>query len=255
MLAVAGSFGTVATGYLQTTGYDFAVKFDPLAGSAASPLQAITKGSTFLIGTVAGAARAQRALAYISPNISGLTVAVNYSTALGGLGDLTVADSLASSKTTAYLVSGTYVRDALAVGVVYAATTAPTSAASATEYAVGGSYDLGVAKVLATYQSQTLNSANISAYSLSAVVPVNGNAVAASYSANTLASSDISGTALTVGYLHTLSKTTTAYAAYEYVTNGSATHAFSVLNNAVSTATLTNGGSSNVIAVGLRKKF
>ena len=29
MLAVAGGFGTVATGYLQTTGYDMAVKFDP----------------------------------------------------------------------------------------------------------------------------------------------------------------------------------------------------------------------------------
>ncbi len=51
MLAVAGDFGTVATGYLQTTGYDWPVKFDPTAGSLVSPLQSMTKGANFLIGS------------------------------------------------------------------------------------------------------------------------------------------------------------------------------------------------------------
>ncbi len=90
MLAVAGDFGTVATGYLQTTGYDWAVKFDPTAGSSVSPLQNVTKGSTFLIGSAA-VLLVLNALWPTSPqNLGGLTVAVNYSTALAGLGDLAV---------------------------------------------------------------------------------------------------------------------------------------------------------------------
>ena len=87
MLAVAGNFGTVATGYLQTTGYDWAVKFDPTSGSAVSPLQHVTSG--FVIGSAAVAARAPRAVAYISPSFGGLTVAANYTTDFaGGLGNL-----------------------------------------------------------------------------------------------------------------------------------------------------------------------
>jgi predicted porin len=258
MLAIAGSFGTVATGYLQTTGYDFQGKFDPLAGSSVSILQTVNKAN-FLIGTQAVAARAQRAIAYISPDLNGLTVAVNYSTALAGLGNLTVADANADAKTSAYLVSGTYARDAFALGLVYAATTAPTSAASQAEYALGGSYDLGVAKVLATYQTNTTNSITNSAYSASVVVPVGADAVAVQYATNTMDTANTNGSGFTLGYLKTLSKTTTAYAAYSSVTNGSATHAYSVDNNAVAGSAATgwtaNGGSSSLIAVGLRKKF
>jgi predicted porin len=254
LLGVTGSFGTVATGYLQTAGYDWEVKFDPLAGSSASVLQTVNK-SNFLVGTVAVAARAQRAIAYISPDISGLTVAVNYSTALAGLGDLTVADSAAAAKTSAYLLSGTYVRDAFVLGLVYAATTAPTSAASQTEFALGGSYDLGEAKLLGTYQSNTTNSNTNSAYSASVVVPVGSDAVAAQYATNSMTAANSNGSGFTLGYLKTLSKTTTAYAAYSSVTNGSATHAYSVDNNILATSTLSNGGSSNLIAIGLRKKF
>jgi len=258
MLAVAGSFGTVATGYLQTAGYDWEAKYDPLAGSSASVLQSVNK-SNFLIGTAAVAARAQRAIAYISPNIGGLTVAVNYSTALAGLGNLTVADTAADTKTSAYLMSGTYVRDAFALGLVYAATTAPTSAASQTEYALGGSYDLGVAKVLATYQANTTNSITNSAYSASVVVPVGADAVAAQYATNSMNTANSNGSGFTLGYLKTLSKTTTAYAAYSSVTNGSATSAYSVDNNVVASSTApgwtAKGGSSSLIAIGLRKKF
>ena len=83
MLAIAGDFGTVATGNLQTTGYDWQVKFDPTAGSLVSPLQNMTKGTNFLVGSAAKGARLPRALAYISPDMGGVTVAVNYSTDTG----------------------------------------------------------------------------------------------------------------------------------------------------------------------------
>lgn len=255
MLALAGGFGTVATGYLQTAGYDFAGKFDPLTGSSASPIQSITKGGGFLIGASTVAARAQRALAYISPDMSGLTIAVNYSSALAGLGNLTVASTAASVKTSAVLASATYAAGPLTVGAVYAGTTTPVSTGDTKEYALGGSYDLVVAKLMGTYQASTTNSVTNSAYSLTGVMPVGTNAVALSYAKNSMKTANTNGSGYTLGYLHTLSKTTTAYAAYSSSTNDSGTHAYSVANNALSTATWANGGSSSLVAVGLRKKF
>lgn len=290
MLAVAGGFGTVATGYLQTTGYDFASKFDPTAGSAVSPLQSVTKGSTFLIGSATGAARAQRALAYISPDFGGVTVAVNYSTSITGLGDLTQASTNAvQTKTTAMLLSATYNAGPLSAGVVYAGATAgtgylaplagETSTLSANDLAFGASYDLGVAKLFATYQTTSTGTNNIvtksgtnKAMSFSAVAPVGPGAVAVSYAKNsvdagsTLSSlskvgtgTDMGASGFTVAYLQGLSKTTTMYAAYSSVSQGKNTASYSVLNNALAPSAaagwVSGGGSSNVLAVGLNHKF
>lgn len=256
-VALAGGFGTVASGYLQTAGYDFGVKFDPVTGSSISPQQNVTK-TDFLIGSVAVAARAQRAVAYISPNIGGLTVAVNYSTAFAGTGNANLASTAADAKVAASLLSATYTDGPLTAAAVYAGTNNATGISNLSEYALGASYDLGVAKVMGTYQTQTTNataSKTHNAYSLSAVVPVGGDAVAVTYAANKLdTATDTNGSSYSVGYLRNLSKTTTAYAAYSSVTNGAGTNKYSVANNGFTTG-LSNGGSSSLIAVGLRKKF
>jgi hypothetical protein len=300
MVALAGGFGTFATGYLQTTAYDWAVKFDPTSGSAVSPLQSVTMGGGFLVGTKAIAARAPRALAYISPDLGGVTVAVNYSTSLTGLGDLTQKSDLAvPAKTTAYLLSATYVGGPLAVGFVYTgatagtaylnsvhALTAPatyTSTLSATEYALGASYDLTVVKLFATFQGTKTGTNNIvatgtdnKAYSFSAVAPVGPGAVVFSYAKNkvgvtgTLATlthvgtgaagtGDQSASGVAVAWLQGLSKTTTLYAGIQKMSQGSNTANYSVLNNAVAGSTATDwakgGGSSTALFVGLQNKF
>lgn len=252
MLALAGSFGTVATGYLQTTGYDFQNKFDPLAGSLASPLQSMNSG--LLIGTAAVGARAQRALAYISPDFSGFSFAVNYSTAFSGTGNLAKASTAADANITAALASANYAAGPLAVSAVYAGTTNPVSTNDTKEYALGGSYDFGVAKVLATYQASTTNSFVTKAMSLSGVIPVGGDAVAVSYAKSTSDTANAGGSGYTVGYLHTMSKTTTVYAAYEAVTNESAVSGFGVASNAFK-SNLSLGGTQTLVGVGLRKKF
>lgn len=257
MLAVAGDFGTVAAGFLQTAAYDFAGKFDPLSGSAVSPYQSITKGGKFLVGATTGAARAQRALAYISPSISGLTVAVNYTTSLdNALGNLTQPENAtAGLKTSAYLLSGTYVLDVLTVGAVYASASSDNAnTTSSSDLAVGASYDLGIAKVMGTFQTASIASKTNTAISLSGVMPLGEHAVAASIAMSTMDTANTNGTGLTVGYLHNLSKTATAYAAFHTVGNGSATSDYSVVGNAL-TGNLTAGGSTNLIAIGLRKKF
>lgn len=263
MLALAGGFGTVATGYLQTTGYDFAVKFDPTADSLVSPLQSMTGANGFLIGSNAVASRAPRALAYISPNMSGVTVAVNYATSLnaGGLGNLTVASNAADAKISAMLASVNYDWNALSVGGVYAKTSVPTGAAATTDYALGASYDLNVVKLFGTYQQTKTDAAGVAgtankAMSFSALAPVGPGSVLFSYAKSTLGTvTSQNGSGYTVGWLQGLSKMTTAYATVTKVSNGSAGSQYSVINNALAAAPMTLGGSSTLFAVGLNKKF
>lgn len=278
MIALAGDFGTVATGYLQTAAYDFLAKYDPIYGSGSSAHSIVA--ATHLVGSTGQ--RAQRAVAYISPNISGLTVAVNYVTATAGLGNLTqdnvTVGANAFEKDTVYMMSGNYAVDALSVGAVYASRNQGKNAAGTaqpviTEFAFGGSYDLGVAKVMGTYQSSKTDAANAKAdtvFSLAGVVPVPTGAVALMYASNananqstaTISTSSVSATALTAGYLHTFSKSTTGYVVFSNVKNGANTNNYSVSGNVlgggstlVAPTTLTNGGSSTLFGVGLRKKF
>jgi len=274
MLAVAGDFGTFATGYLQTTGYDFATKFDPTAGSSVSPLQSMTQ-QTNVIGSITAGSRAPRALAYISPDLGGVTVAVNYTTDLkGGLGNLTLATAAAETKETAMLMSATYNGGPLSVGGVYAKTSNSGTATPQDfkEYALGGSYDLGVVKLMGTYQSNKADAVaaagvtNFQAkvYSFSAVAPVGPGAVVFTYAKNKTTADggvDVGGNGYTVAYLQGLSKLTTLYVAMEKVSNSKANW-FSVDNNAVAqviggatTSALTAGGSSTLLAVGLKKTF
>lgn len=243
MLAVAGGFGTVATGYLQTTGYDWQVKFDPTAGSAVSALTDVN--SAFLIGSGAGAKRAPHALAYISPDMGGVTVAVNYSTNLTDAlvqpasNDTTVA----GNKTTATLLSATYAAGPLAVGAVYAGTANDGAGYNkTTDMALGASFDLGAAKLFGTYQNSKVNAGlgTDSAISFSAVAPVGPGAVAGSFAKNTKNSTAASDntTAFTIAYLLGLSKTTTAYAALNKIST-----------DGVTTTDVT------LLALGLNKKF
>jgi predicted porin len=268
MVALAGDFGTAAAGYLQTTGYDFGVKYDPTAGSTISPLGNVTKGGQFLIGTVATGARASRALAYISPKLGGTTtLAANFSTGMAdSLGNLNVANNVASTKIDAYLLSANYDGGALQVGGVYAklnnkatvsaVANTTVALADAKEYSLGGSYDFGVAKAFATYQSRTaLGASADKAQSIGAVIPAGPGAVILSYASNKRATVNTSARGETIAYAQDLSKTVTAYVGYTRMSQDTGTAAYSVANNVVSTATLTAGGSSSMFATGLRVKF
>lgn len=280
MLAVAGGFGTFATGYLQTTGYDFGVKFDPTAGSSVSPQQNLTAGNPLLlIGSAATAGRAPRALAYISPAMGGVTVAVNYSTALKGniganaatgtgtaigndYGNLATAQNSANAKMTATLISVNFDGGPLQVGGVYAGTngTNATIPVNLTSYALGASYDLSVVKLFATYQqakNSGINSQTNKMYNVSVLAPVGPGAVVASYAkdkAGNTGGLSVGASSYTVAYLQGLSKTVTAYGAYTAVKNDADTNAYGVINSLLG-GTSGNGNKSSMIAVGLKKAF
>jgi predicted porin len=266
MLALAGDWGTLATGYLQTTGYDFGSKYDVTAGSDVSPLQNITVGAGMLIGAKAGATRANNALAYISPSMGGFTINLNYSTDLStglGLAGKASTDST-SNWATAALVGLYYDNGPLSVGLVNASTNNNvTTTANVNETALGVSYAMDVATIKATYQTSAAPNAvgtnatsSNTAYSIGAVIPAASGAVALSYAAGAInnVANSYTTTGYTVGFLKPMSKTTTAYIAYSAQAQ-SAGSAFSVDNSALAGATLTAGGNSSVIALGLQKKF
>jgi predicted porin len=260
LLALAGGFGTVATGYLQTTGWDFGVKYNVVGGSAVSPLGNITKAQGFLIGDQATANRAQRAVAYISPNIDGLVVAVNYSSALAGYGDVATATTTGPSNITATLVSADYTAGPLAVALVYAGTNAEAFTADTTEYALGLAYTMDAAKITATYQtSKHANSVAVNGtssntvYSVGAAVPVGPGTIALSYAGSNIATkTNSNASGYTVAYLQGLSKTTTAYLAYSGMTQGTSSTGVTIANDLIAT---TAGGNSSILALGLSKKF
>lgn len=243
MVGLSGNFGTVVAGRLQTTGYDWAVKYDVLAGTAISPLQNVNttnaatrpfanSASGFLIGGTAVAARADNAVAYISPNMSGVTLAANYTTNVVGA-DTVDLNGANRTNSGAYLLSANYENGPLAAGVVYAQNNNTNAAVvglpKRKDWSIGANYNFGVAKVFGTYQTTKATGDGVvgvagntdKAWSLGVAAPVTAaGTVIASYakgSYDTVAAPtgglDVAKS-WTVAYTHGLSKRTTAYAGY-----------------------------------------
>lgn len=242
MLALAGDFGTVAAGYLQTAGYDFSVKYNPFAGSAVDPYTAANP--TNFITT---SSRAPHAAAYISPSLGGVTVAVNRTFNAGNVALTPENDTTtAANVTTANLLSVNYDGGPLSVGGVYVATANDgTGYQKVTEMGLGASYDFGVAKVLGGYLTTKVDATGAAGnsnkmVSLSAVAPVGSGAVVAGFAKNTIdtTTANDNTSAFTVAYLHNLSKTTTAYGAVEQAKKDGTTSI-----------------NTTVLAVGVRTKF
>ncbi|NTV09349.1 MAG: porin [Zoogloea sp.] len=271
MVGLTGGFGTAVAGRLQTTAYDWAVKYDLLAGTAISPLQNVVTqaaiggsggtlgmgNSNVIIGATSVGARANNAVAYIAPAFGGVTLAVNYARDLTA-DDGTTLNSGSNNRST--LASATWTGGPASVGLVVAQTSLDTGAASnVKDWALGGSYDLGVAKLTATYQSSktslvagTSPDAN-KAFSIGAAVPVTaaGTVVASFAKFQNKNAVDADPKSFTVAYLQGLSKRTTAYAGYTRTSNGDGSSDYGVAGLAPNGL----GNSANALVAGLNHKF
>lgn len=206
--------GTVVAGYLQTAGYDFTVGALPLSGSV--PFSTMHNvGLTS--GQVNAAGRAQNAVAYISPNIAGLTLAYNYSANYAATETTTT-----NGNSSANLLGASYANGPITAGAVYnRVNLANTPNQELIEWGVRGGYDFKVVKVQAAYQ--TLKNESVSGerdnkWGIGATVPVSakGNVIAefAKSKIKSVADSDVK--AYSLAYTHDLSKRTTGYAGYTY---------------------------------------
>jgi len=140
-VGLTGGFGTVIAGRLQTTGLDFTVAGTALGSSTSLGATNVAGGGSL----ISAAARADNAIAYVSPSFSGLTLAVNHARATETPLTTGVADTVAN------LASASYANGPLTAGVVYARTSPTGANNDVKEWGVRGGYNFGVANVQATY--------------------------------------------------------------------------------------------------------
>ncbi len=274
MVGLTGGFGTAVAGRLQTAAYDWAVKYDVLAGTAFSPLQNVTGTSTlvsngagvagkapsFLIGGTAIATRSDNAIAYISPTFSGLTLAYNH----GEVTEQATAPlTVGGNNVHADLFGADYAMGPVAVGGVYARVKNDATLTKTGDWSLGATYDLKVAKLGATYQRSKVdvngNAANAdSAWSMGVVVPVSaaGNMIA-SYAKNSIKSTaaDDDTKSWTLAYTHSLSKRTTAYAGYNSISRNNGVNVTVTGYQNGPAANLVSGADTGTFVVGMNHKF
>jgi predicted porin len=246
LVGLTGGFGTVVAGSAQTAGYDFACATSAYAGSALDNYHKV--GSRALL-SCGQDGRASNAFAYISPSFGGATIAFNHARVTeNATAQATGKDAYAN------LLSAKYDGGPIAANFTYAKISMANTGASDdnVEYGINGSYDLGMAKLFASYQSndnKAVDNKN-SKMGFAVTVPLGAIGIHAGYAKSrikeTAASDDPKS--WTIAATYGLSKRTTAYAGYNRVSNDSAGTYASVL-------TPNAGGKSSVLAAGIRHSF
>jgi predicted porin len=250
MVGLTGGFGTAVAGRLQTAGYDFSADTNVLHGTAINPENSVTASQL-----ITASSRANNAIAYISPNFSGFTVALNHArvTEQRYSGD--------ADETTATLGSVKYANGPLLVTAIYdeiagVAQGTTGSSTNVREWGLGGSYDFGVATVKANYISTKYkltsgDDTTDKTWTISGAIPVTAaGTVAIGYAKNDIDADNANSASWTVAYLHSLSKRTTLYAGYQRVTNDDGAN--------ISVAGLEGleaGGASTALVAGINHKF
>lgn len=248
-VGLSGNFGTVVAGRLQTTGFDFACSYNPVAGGAFNVTDRMKAATVLSCGT---GGRRDNAVAYISPSFGGVSFAYNHAR---------VTESAATQPTEkdayANLLSITYANGPLKLGTVYSKVDARhTVAADDTrEYGLGGSYDFGLLKAFAMYQNQKQEGlSSDSKWALGVAVPVSAKGtVKAAYGQNRIDSgvaNNADAKAYSLVYNHDLSKRTQLYAGWTRVSNErNATTALAA------DFVVGNSADGNLFATGVSHKF
>ncbi|MGE5468833.1 MAG: porin [Ignavibacteria bacterium] len=270
IVGLTGSWGTAVAGFAQTAGYDFSCQTNPVAGSQ---LDASAKLGTSGLLACGAAGRAGNAVAYISPSFGGFTVALNHAR-------ITETNKYVNgaNDATGNLLGFKYANGPIGANLTWAKISNIRAATGGgagtvdeqTEWGLTGSYDFGVAKAFASYQTlkQDIWNERDSKWQLSAAVPLGGGNFIAQYAQNNVkhtAATDNSK-AYTLAYAYGLSKRTTLYTGYTHVSNdsGATKGAFAdvAAASAVSGATTYNanvtptaGGNASVFAVGINHAF
>jgi len=246
LVGLTGGFGTVVAGSAQTAGYDFACATSAYAGSALDNYHKVGARALLSCGQDG---RASNAFAYISPSFGGATIAYNHARVTeNATAQATGKDAYAN------LLSAMYAGGPIAANFTYSKISMANTGASddLVEYGINGSYDLGMAKLFASYQ--TIDNKGVdnknSKWGLAATVPVGAIGIHAGYAKARIkeTSANDDPKSWTIAATYGLSKRTTAYAGYNRVSNSADGAYASVLTPQL-------GGKSSVVAAGIRHSF
>ena len=230
-VGLAGSFGAVVGGRLQTPGY-YISKFDALAGAAISPQAILANGKMLGNGAVGVAstiapssnARLNSAVAYLSPNFGGFSAVVAASTS-NYRSEQAIPDAGVGSDAEdegAYALGLNYAIGPVAVGFVHhnIKNYAGVADYDAKENMLGASFNAGFLTVLGSYQDAKLNTFEKNKlYQIGVVVPVGAGNIHAAYGKLDMDDDNYDAKSFTVAYTHGLSKRTTAYVGYNVTDN------------------------------------
>lgn len=205
----SGGFGEVQLGKAYSA-------FDDVSGMAASTFDSDLAPINNVFVSTEFATAAANTIKYISPNFSGFSGSASYS-----LGENKGATYSADKF---YSFSGKYENGPLTVGLGYAKAESdvPLAIVDAKATRLAGTYDLGVAKLLATYGRVTEGDAKVTEYEIGADVPLSkAMTLSAGYArskATAPAAIDLKANSFGIAVAYSLSKRTTAYAGLNQTT-------------------------------------
>lgn len=253
-VGLSGSFGEVRLGRALTASYNAVSRYD-LFGT-------VGLGSTLAWnGThTAYQNRSDNMISYISPKFSGFGVGVDY-----GFGE-----KEANRDGRNMGVGATYDNGPLSLGLGYDRQNNVTSTSAfggiadtdLKTWQIGGSYNFGVAKLLAFYKNTKYNEVatgedgTLKSYNVGVSMPVGAaGEVKATY--NNYKISDNGGKAnqFSLGYVHSLSKRTAVYGTYAYLKNKDGATFKLNGGNLATNAGLKDSGKQHGIQVGIRHAF
>ena len=257
-VGLSGGFGEVRMGRELTAAYNATARYDVFGsvgigqsrlwadGAIADPINNVNANA----GAVTTNQRISNALTYVSPDFSGFKVGVNY-----GFGETTNGNS-----DSGYLGAGLmYDNGPLSLGLGLERLNSGLNSDAVSDidaWSLGGSYDFGVAKLLAGYRVSTVDRATgenkLSGAYLAATAPVGAGTVRVSYNRYENELANVKGKAdqFAVGYVYGLSKRTSVYGTYAYIKNKDGANLYNLGSGGLKT-----NGSQQGVQVGVSHAF
>ena len=222
-VGLEGGFGEVRLGRETTAAFNATGRYDVFGFVGIGQSRLWADGGVLDTGAYDKARttnqRVSNAVTYVSPNFSGFKAAVNY-----GFGEVAGANSDRQ-----YLGAGvTYDNGPISVGLGLERLNKDTATNSGkiNVWSLGGSYDLGVAKILAGYRDskaeRLTGDDKTKGYMLAVTAPVGPGLVRAAYNRyeyTPAGGAKLKADQFAVGYVYGLSKRTSLYGTYAFLSN------------------------------------
>ena len=253
-VGLAGSFGEVRLGRELTAAYNATARYDVFGSVGLGQSRLWADGGVVDANANASAVttnqRISNALTYVSPDFSGFKVGLNY-----GFGETTTGNS-----DSGYLGAGLmYDNGPLSLGLGLERLNNGVNSVATSDidaWSLGGSYDFGVAKLLAGYRESTVDLAAVenkrTGYYVAATAPVGAGTVRVSYNRYENELGNVTGKAdqFAIGYVYGLSKRTSVYGTYAYLKNKNGANLYTLGSGGLKT-----NGSQQGVQVGVSHSF
>lgn len=253
-VGLAGSFGEVRLGRELTAAFNATARYDVFGSVGLGYSRLWADGAVADANANATAVttnqRINNAVTYVSPDFSGFKVGVNY-----GFGETTNGNSDSS-----YMGAGLmYDNGPLSLGLGLERLNNGANSVAVSDidaWSLGGSYDFGVAKLLAGYRESKVDRATGEnkrlGYYVAATAPVGAGTVRVSYNRYENELANVKGKAdqFAVGYVYGLSKRTSVYGTYAYIKNKDGANLYNLGSGGLKT-----NGSQQGVQVGVSHAF